>query len=148
MGTPSSSAIASLSVGSHSSTILTANGFAVRARVSRNRVRRVSGSRQVMESMPNPPASLTAAASAGVVMPPTGACTIGRSIPTRRQNAVLKRRVIGEFSLSYGPKNGANRDIRLRALSIGKSVVSCRVTVHGKRVILTYLQEEYRRVLR
>jgi hypothetical protein len=80
--------------------------------------------------MPNPPASLTAAASAGVVMPPTGACTIGRSIPTKRQNAVSKRRVMAGLFLIWPVECSPKPEIlqvqvRLRAKHTDKVSVSC-----------------------
>lgn len=62
---------------------LTPNGRVVRARVSSINRLRESGviPTRVVPSMPNPPASETAAASSGAAIPPIAACCMGTVQP-------------------------------------------------------------------
>jgi hypothetical protein len=72
-----------------SNTTLAPNGHGVRRWTAPIRSLVPASSIQVTASMPSPPAFETAAASSAEAADPTGACTMGRSIPRRPHSGVL-----------------------------------------------------------
>ena len=110
MRTPSSSRISRRSSCGHSRTRFPAKGRSVRAPGRSERAREGRPARASSPERPRPPALETAAVRPAVAA--TGACTMGRSIPSASQSGVRRLTV---------PRYGGRRRDEIREVAVGMS---------------------------